>query len=301
MRATGMRAVAEQAGDPDRLLMASILDDAVAAYRAERPGSTPSPLFQAIHRWVEDTDRTYRFSFESVCTALALDADHVRGQLRTLRPPPGTVPPGPDGEAADPARPGDGGPTVASGTLATVIGANVRRRREAAGIAVAALASQTGLTAGELTALEAGDLAPGLRVVWQVAVALAVPFGALLEQARPETPPDPDFRVQRGDDGRQISSPQGLRSRVLFGDGAPRVAEVYELTLAAGAVDDASGHAPGTFEHLVVTRGTLVVGAGGREATLHERDAILFRADAAHRYANPGPDETRALLVMVYP
>jgi len=67
-----------------------------------------------------------------------------------------------------------------------------------------------------------------------------------------------------------------------------------------GLFGAASGPAPGTYEHLVVTSGTLVVSTGSDATTLETGDALFFRADVAHRYENPGAVPTNAHLVMSY-
>jgi quercetin dioxygenase-like cupin family protein len=63
----------------------------------------------------------------------------------------------------------------------------------------------------------------------------------------------------------------------------------------------AEPHAEGTYENLVVQQGCLALTIGDRE-TIHllPGDAIYFRADVPHVYANPGDEETLAYLVMTY-
>jgi quercetin dioxygenase-like cupin family protein len=75
---------------------------------------------------------------------------------------------------------------------------------------------------------------------------------------------------------------------------------VYELTLAPGCRENADAHAPGTFEHMTVVRGTLVVRAGDQETRLEAGDALFFAADVPHGYANPGDADTVVHLVMTY-
>jgi quercetin dioxygenase-like cupin family protein len=68
-----------------------------------------------------------------------------------------------------------------------------------------------------------------------------------------------------------------------------------------GCVEVAEPHADGTYENLVVQQGCLALTIGDRE-TIHllPGDAIYFRADVPHVYANPGAEETLAYLVMTY-
>jgi XRE family transcriptional regulator, regulator of sulfur utilization len=92
----------------------------------------------------------------------------------------------------------------------------------------------------------------------------------------------------------------GFRSRALSVAGDPREPEVYEVTLAPGWTEDAGAHAPETFEHIVVVRGVLVLGAGDKRAMLAPGDVAFFRADRPHVYANPGVEDTVLHLTMTY-
>lgn len=193
------------------------------------------------------------------------------------------------------------GPDSAAGRdLARTIGQNVARHRAERGFDVATLAERSSIPVEQVRLVEAGDGLPGLRMIWQLASGLRVPFGALLANTMLSEAADPNFRVQRSGRGRVISTPGGLRSRALAAGGGAAGPEVYDLTLAAGAVEDADGHAGETFEHIVVTAGQLMVAVGDKIAELGPGDSILFRADAPHRYENRSNAEARALLIMIY-
>jgi quercetin dioxygenase-like cupin family protein len=185
--------------------------------------------------------------------------------------------------------------------LGAAVGANVARFRKMRDMDTTTLAARTGIRSDLLAALEAGQAVPSLRAVWHLATGLEVPFGALLAHTMFTASSDPDFRFQRSDRGRVIaSSDNQFRSRVLFLEGDPRAPEVYELTLAPGCYEEATPHAPDTFEHLVVVKGTLVVRSGEAEAKLGPGDALFFRADVPHSYANPAAEPVVAHLVMSY-
>jgi transcriptional regulator with XRE-family HTH domain len=185
--------------------------------------------------------------------------------------------------------------------LGKAVGDNVARLRLERGIDVESLARRSGIRIDLLEALEAGRAVPSLRAIWHLATGLEVPFGALLAHTMLGVAGDPDFRVQRASRGRVISSSNDtFRSRVLFLEGDPRAQEVYDLTLAPACLETAEAHAGGTFEHIVVTSGTMIVRVGTSETRLEAGDNVFFRADLAHSYENPGEVETRALLVMSY-
>src|SRR5262245_49493969 len=182
--------------------------------------------------------------------------------------------------------------------LATAVGSNIERYRRKHGLTREQLAERTDITVELLERLEHGDLIPSLRAVWIFATALEVPFGALV--AYPGRP-DIAFSVARAGHGRIVaSSDNGFRSRALSPLGQPEAPEVYAISLAPGCVEEAHAHAPGTYEHLIVTRGRLVVSTGTDATTLEAGDALFFRADVPHRYENPGQIETTAHLIMSY-
>lgn len=173
--------------------------------------------------------------------------------------------------------------------------ADHRRRR---GIELDTLAERSGVPLDVLALLEAGQWVPTLRMVWAIATALDVPFGAVLARTSIEASA---FRVVRAARARVVASASGLvHTRAVFPLGDPYAPEVYELTLAPGTFEDARPHAPNTFEHLTVVRGLLVVQAGDRQSRLGPGDALFFRADRAHSYRNPTSSETVAHLVMTY-
>ena len=184
--------------------------------------------------------------------------------------------------------------------LARAVGGNVSRLRMERGLDLAALAVKSGIALERVSAFEAGQAVPSLRAIWHLATALAVPFGALLRDTMFSQSLS-DFQVRRAGRGRVIQSANDeFRSRVLFVEGDPRTPEVYELTLAPGCREEATAHAPDTYEHIVVVTGVLVVYSGEDRARLDAGDSIFFRADRPHGYENPGASKTVAHLVMTY-
>jgi transcriptional regulator with XRE-family HTH domain len=182
--------------------------------------------------------------------------------------------------------------------LAQAVGNNIERLRRKRGLTREELARRTEVTLPILERLEHGDLIPSLRAIWIFATALEVPFGAIVAYpGRPEV----TFSVRRAGHGRIVaSSDDGFRSRALSPLGQPEAPEVYAISLAPGCIEEATSHAPGTYEHIVVTGGKLVVSTAQDATTLETGDAIFFRADVPHRYENPGDVETTAHLVMSY-
>ncbi len=182
--------------------------------------------------------------------------------------------------------------------LSAAVATNLSRLRMNSGIATPILAEITGLSIETLEALEAGRSTPSLRTLWTLADAFEVPFGVLIAGAPCAST---SFHVLRAAERRIVDSAGGgFRSRALSAAGDPREPEVYEITLAPGWLEEADPHAPETFEHIVVVRGTLVVRTDDAVAALAAGDALFFRADRPHAYHNPDVREAMLHLIMIY-
>jgi hypothetical protein len=73
--------------DGERRLMIAVLEDAIHVYRTQvgaRDGRGLE-LFRDAEEWIEDTERSWLFSFENVCDVLDLDADYLRRGLHAWK------------------------------------------------------------------------------------------------------------------------------------------------------------------------------------------------------------------------
>ncbi|HWP59210.1 MAG TPA: hypothetical protein VNL14_15050 [Candidatus Acidoferrales bacterium] len=71
--------------DPSRKLMLAVLEDAVKCFLANAgaPEGEGRKLFEEAEQWILDERGDWLFSFESICTAFALNPEYVRqGLLR---------------------------------------------------------------------------------------------------------------------------------------------------------------------------------------------------------------------------
>ena len=73
--------------DAERRLMIAVLEDAVDVYRKQAGAADQrgQQLFGEAEEWIEDTDRSWLFSFENICDVLDLDADYLRRGLRSWK------------------------------------------------------------------------------------------------------------------------------------------------------------------------------------------------------------------------
>jgi len=180
--------------------------------------------------------------------------------------------------------------------LAPVVGGNLRRLRTRRGLSLERLAQLSGVSRAMLGQIELGQSAPTINVLWKIARALEVTFSALIS-SRTQS----GALVMRSQDAKLLTSKdRSFTSRALFPFDEPRRVEFYELRLAAGGVEDADPHPPGTSENLVVTQGSVEIEAGGEVHKLETGDSILFEADSAHAYRNPGRVDAVMYLVMTY-
>jgi hypothetical protein len=76
---------------PEVRLMCAVIEDAILSYLSfasptpgiRRKGSLNA--FRQIEGWIESRDHEWPYSFENICSALNLDADHLRNGLRRWR------------------------------------------------------------------------------------------------------------------------------------------------------------------------------------------------------------------------
>ena len=180
--------------------------------------------------------------------------------------------------------------------LVPVLAANLRRLRVRRGLSLERLAKKSNVSRAMLSQIELGYSAPTINVMWRIASALSVPFGALLETGTMKT-----TRVLPAARAKRLTSHDGaMVSRALFPFDSLRRTELYQLELQPHAIERAEGHAPGTTENLVVSRGAVTISVGGEVAHLGEGDAIFFVADVDHIYENRGDAPAVLYLVMAY-
>lgn len=192
---------------------------------------------------------------------------------------------------------GDGPPPYPAADLPLIVGRNLRRLRVRQGHSLERLAKQSGVSRAMLGQIETGKSAPTIGLLGKVAAALGVPFASLIAAGDTN-----GLEIFRRDDAKLLSSSHGhFTSRALFSVNCERRVEFYEVRLASLHREDASGHAPGTRENLIVAAGTVEIVAGDeRTVLLNEGDAMVFEADVPHSYRNTGTREALLYLVMTY-
>jgi transcriptional regulator with XRE-family HTH domain len=200
------------------------------------------------------------------------------------------APPPPEQRPADPRE------TSPSRDLTPVVGGNLRRLRSQRGLSLERLSQVSGVSRAMLGQIELGQSAPTINVLWKISSALGVPFSALISSRS-----QGGVHVLRADQAKLLTSHDGsFTSRALFPFDEPRRVEFYELRLAAGGVERADAHNPGTTENLVVAKGAVEIEVQGRKEQLSAGDAMVFEADVPHVYRSRADGESVLYLVMTY-
>ncbi len=189
------------------------------------------------------------------------------------------------------------GPPLTEQDLILVIAARLRARLRQEEGALEKLSDFTGVDADLLAAIVNGHRAPSIDLLWKIANALDVPFGALI--AAPKR--SGAAVIRKTEANVLVSSDGAFRSRALTSFGQnPRV-EVYELTIQPHHFEQSQAHAPGTSENILVVRGELEIVTGREPAyRLGAGDAIHFDADVPHSYRALGEGDVLAHLILSY-
>ncbi|MER6453176.1 helix-turn-helix domain-containing protein [Streptomyces sp. NPDC059688] len=159
------------------------------------------------------------------------------------------------------------------------IAGSLKRERARAGLSLSELAKRAGIAKSTLSQLEAAGGNPSMETIWALAVALGVPFSALVE------PPAPAVQVIRAGQGPTVHSEQSSYLASLLSacpPGARR--DIYYVWLEPGSVRDSAPHIPGTTEHIVVAEGGVKAGPRGQEVELGPGDYLSYRGDVPHAY-----------------
>ena len=101
---------------------------------------------------------------------------------------------------------------AASPDLVPILGANLRRLRVKRGLSLERLSKLSGVSRAMLSQVELAYSAPTINVIWRIASALGVPFGALLINNELQS-----TQVLRKTSAKRLTSHDGgFSSRALF-------------------------------------------------------------------------------------
>ena len=175
------------------------------------------------------------------------------------------------------------------------IGPNIRRRRQALGLSLDALAGSSGVSSTMLSEVERGRKNPTVKLAYQIARALGCSLTDLLE----DTPPVPVSRVAASE-RRELVDPQtgvvrhGLRPSLL-----DRSLEIAWYALPPGqSTGQLGANQAGVVEFLTVSSGHIEVLLGGNAHPLGPGDSITYGPQTTTEYRNAGDEPAEFLLVI---
>lgn len=177
-----------------------------------------------------------------------------------------------------------------------IVSKNIKWIREVRKLSLDALAQATGVSKSMLAQIERGDVSPTITTVWKLANGLKIPFTELVSA------PEERMEVVRGEEMTPLLENEGhFRNYPLFGFSSDRPFELYRIELDAGCIMQADAHPPETEELICVFSGVLHVRMHEESVCLAEGDALRFRADTRHVYANEDDTPCSIAMVIFYP
>jgi transcriptional regulator with XRE-family HTH domain len=177
------------------------------------------------------------------------------------------------------------------------IGSKLQEIRKAQKLSLDELSKRAGVSKSMLSEVERNQANPTVAVLWRLARALDISLADFLSDGTKKMAPaitlvaSHAIPLIRSTDGKcelRILGPIDLAGRL----------EWYELSIEPGGVLASDAHEAGTREHLSVLRGSLLVQAGGTDATLRRGETSRYAADILHAITNSGKSVAKAVLVV---
>ena len=181
--------------------------------------------------------------------------------------------------------------------LASAIGTRVRQERQARRWTLDQLAAAAGVSRRMVVNVEQGAANPSVGTLLRLSDALGVGLPALVE------PPGRQLLevTRRGAGAALWTGEHGGRGVLVAGTGPPDVLELWDWTLAPGDRHVSESHTGGTHEPVQVQEGIVTLEVEDRTVTLEVGDAVAFRGDVEHTYANLGNEPARFSLAVFEP
>jgi transcriptional regulator with XRE-family HTH domain len=187
---------------------------------------------------------------------------------------------------------GDDAADAASSGLAR----ELRRQRKTKGMSLEDLANASGVSRAMISKIERAQSSPSTSILSKLVDALDTTVARLLGQE--STRHDVvlmrhDQQVVLVDDASGFS--RRILSPILPGRGLDFVMAELPPRADSGPL---VGHTTAVEEYIYVLSGSLVVTIGETRTVLEAADALYYRADAPHRFENPGRGVCRYLIII---
>jgi transcriptional regulator with XRE-family HTH domain len=186
---------------------------------------------------------------------------------------------------------------ASTAALASAIGIRIRQERQSRRWTLDQLSEAAGVSRRMLVNVEQGATNPSVGTLLRISDALGVGLPALVEAPAPR----PVRVTRRGEGAALWTSEAGGRGVLVAGTEPPDVLELWDWTLGPGDRHVSEAHTPGTKELLQVQEGTITVQVADQSVVLDAGDAVAFRGEVAHSYANSGTRPARFSLAVFEP
>ena len=175
-----------------------------------------------------------------------------------------------------------------------LVGARIRALRQAAGLTLAAVAEQAGLTKGFLSRLERDEVSPSVASLVSVCAALGVPVGQLFDA--------PATSLVRAEEAAPINfGGSGVRE-VLLTAGTQRSLQVIRSVVEpGGGGGDELYSLACEAEFVHVLRGRLRLTLPGEVVELRSGDAFTMPGVTPHTWLNPSATQSCEVLWVLTP
>jgi transcriptional regulator with XRE-family HTH domain len=173
------------------------------------------------------------------------------------------------------------------------VGQRLRILREERGISMRALARRSGLSANALSMIERALTSPSVSTLNKLATALEVPITAFFRQE----PVREQVVFRKAAERTRVPFERGLIEG-LGGEAFVGRVEAFLLTMENGGSSGPHGMIHTGHELVFCLRGTLEYEVDNQRYLLEPGDTLIFAAQLVHRWRNPGPAATNAIVMI---
>ncbi len=183
--------------------------------------------------------------------------------------------------------------TISRRKVAVDVGARLKQLREDRHVSMRTLAKNSGLSANALSMIERGLTSPSVSTLTKLAGALECPITAFFRRE-----PDRQKVVFRQSlDRARIPLVHGLWED-LGGDCFSERMEAFMMTIESDGTSGLHAITHSGNEFVFVLAGQLSYDVDGQQYDMVAGDSLMFAANLTHRWCNPGPGATTAVLVI---
>ena len=173
------------------------------------------------------------------------------------------------------------------------VGSRLRHLREERNLSMRSLATASGLSANALSMIERGKTSPSVSTLYKLADALGVPITSFFGELSTRQ----SVIFVRAQERTRVPFSRGVWEG-LGGEQFTGRVEPFMLTLESGVSSGPHKITHSGHEFVFCIRGQLEYFVEKEVFNLQAGDSLLFAAQLAHRWRNPGSTVTNALIVL---